>query len=129
MAIPRVENLSSMIFGGLDIRECPLFREEFNLIMGSHRKWNEVETLIEGRNMLTVDRVNIERKQNVLVISDEMNFEISGYAILLPNVGPSPISCLSTHDDPGKGLYETMIEVKRYVAVFERARINWNLFV
>ena len=109
-------------------------REEFQLVMTAHQKWNEVETkLVESEKIERehFGHIEVQRKQNVLVNSEAMRFEISGYSILLPHLGPyAPAKNFSlSYDQNGfeTGLFETMTEVKRYVTEFERARLNWEL--
>ena len=109
-------------------------REEFALVMSSHKKWNEVESKVvdvgnSGRGY--IDCIKVQRKQNVVLTTDNMRFEGSGFSILLPNSGPygpaSNFSLSCDGDSIGAGLFETMTEIKRYVVEFERARLHWEL--
>ena len=109
-------------------------REEFALVMSSHKKWNEIESKIvdvngEGRKYF--DCIKILRKQNLVLTTENMRFEGSSFAILLPNSGPygpaSNFSLSCDGDSIGAGLFETMTELKRYFVEFERARIHWEL--
>lgn len=132
MVLLRIENISSVNFSGFQWKEYPMSREEFLLVMSSHKRWNEVESKVSkplGRGYL--DCIKTLRKQNVVLSTENMRFEGSSYSILLPNTGPhSPSANFSLscdNDGIGAGLFETMTEIKRYVAEFERARIHWDL--
>ena len=133
MVLLRLENISSLYFSGFDWKEFPMTREEFALVMSSHRRWNEVESRVreKGNTGRTyIDCVKVQRKQNVVLTTGNMRFESSGFSILLPNTGPyGPSSnfSLSCNDNVGAGLFETMTELKRYLVEFERARIHWEL--
>lgn len=109
-------------------------REEFSLVMSSHKRWNEVESKVSKPLSLGyLDCVKVQRKQNVVLVTEKMHFEGSSFAVLLPNTGPhSPSANFSLScdgDGIGAGLFETMTEIKRYIADFERARIHWELIM
>ena len=137
----RKEIITSHEFSGLNFQPSPMLPEEFALIMGCHRRWNLVDSeYVEGRDKAKglsisndgyIKQVRGERKQCVLALNESMNFEISSFAILIPNSGPfGPVdsdSSLSFNQGLDSGLFRSLKEIKKYVAEFDRARSQWDL--
>ena len=103
----RKERIFTNNFSGFDWSEKPLSREEFALLMSAHQRWNSVESELKESGMWRDDFIQcikVQRKQLMYALNEEVNFEISEFAILLPNSGPyGPIESSSSLSSDGIG--------------------------
>ena len=88
-------------------------KEEFALMMTAHQRWNTVESVLTESGMWKDDYiqcVKVQRKQLMFAMNNELNFEISEFAIMIPNSGPyapvedhTSLSCGALQDSNSSG--------------------------